>query len=250
MTRPVYEIKNLTHWYHRDTVVLSIDALSIMATGITGLYGPNGSGKSTLLKILGFIEKPARGELRFNGRPAVSVSRKMRLQTVLMPQKPYLLKRSVYKNLLYGLSIRKDTRDHPRRIRHALTMTGLSFEKFARRKWSDLSGGEIQRVALAARFLLRPDVLLLDEPTSNLDIRSLNLITTALQNAARNHGTTCIIASHDKNWLDEVCDNMVYLFDGKAFHMEEELKQYTRHLFHQNSEDAGKNGLPSMDIHP
>jgi tungstate transport system ATP-binding protein len=234
---PVYTIKNLKHCYNQDAVVLDIEDLTVAASRVIGLYGPNGSGKSTLLKVLGFIEKPTAGEILFNGQAVTPFSQKIRLKTVFLPQKPYLLKRSVYQNLLYGLAIRKDTHDHRNRIREALGMTGLSFDKFARRQWNDLSGGEIQRVALAARFILKPEVLLLDEPTSSLDIRSLHSIKKALLTASRGWKTTCIIASHDRNWLDEACDEVRYLFDGKLFSSDNDFKHYMRHMIPPNPDE-------------
>lgn len=239
MSPPVYKIKNLKHCYHQDAVVLDIADLTVAASRVIGLYGPNGSGKSTLLKILGFIEKPTAGEILFNGQAVTPFSQEMRLKTVFLPQKPYLLKRSVYKNLLYGLAIRKGTHDHRNRIQEALAMAGLSFDKFARRQWNDLSGGEMQRVALAARFILKPEILLLDEPTSSLDIRSLHLIKKAVLIASREWKATCIIASHDRNWLDEVCDEVLYLFDGKLFPSENDVKHYLRHMIPPNPDERG-----------
>ncbi|MBF0225585.1 MAG: energy-coupling factor ABC transporter ATP-binding protein [Desulfobacterales bacterium] len=226
MPQIIYEIKNLKHRYNKDSIALDIDYLSINTSSIIGLSGPNGSGKSTLLKMLGFIEKPSEGNIIFKGEAKTPSSKGIRLKTVSLPQKSYLLKRSVYKNLLYGLKIRKDTEKHKDRIHEALSLVGLSFEEFAFRQWNNLSGGETQRVALAARLILKPEVLLLDEPTSNVDVWSSHLIKKAVLNAKKRWGTTLVIASHDREWLSEVCDEIIYLFNGKLFKCEKEVKKY------------------------
>jgi len=91
----------------------------------------------------------------------------------------------------------------------------LPAEEFVQRRWYELSGGEAQRVALASRLILQPKVLLLDEPTSNVDAASALLIKEASLRAREQWDTTLIIASHDWAWLHEVCDEMLYLFKGR-----------------------------------
>ncbi|MGA6924726.1 MAG: ATP-binding cassette domain-containing protein, partial [Desulfosarcina sp.] len=86
---------------------------------------------------------------------------------------------------------------------------------FAQRQWDELSGGEAQRVALAARLALKPRVLLLDEPTASVDAASSELIRSASLAARDEWGTTLVIASHDREWLFDVCDEVVHLFQGK-----------------------------------
>jgi tungstate transport system ATP-binding protein len=91
---------------------------------------------------------------------------------------------------------------------------GLDPDTFARRQWDELSGGEAQRVALAARLVLNPRVLLLDEPTASVDARSSELIRSASLRARNDWGTTLVIASHDREWLYDVCDEVLHLFKG------------------------------------
>jgi tungstate transport system ATP-binding protein len=94
---------------------------------------------------------------------------------------------------------------------------GLASEDFVRRPWYALSGGETQRVALAARLALKPKVLLLDEPTASVDAASAQLIKEATLRARQELGTTLIVASHDWQWLYEICDEVLHLFKGKIF---------------------------------
>jgi tungstate transport system ATP-binding protein len=101
------------------------------------------------------------------------------------------------------------------RVAEALSWLGLPDEVFADRQWSELSGGEAQRVALAARLVLKPEVLLLDEPTASVDAVSVERIKAAALKARNEWGTTLLIASHDWQWLYEVCDEVLQLFNGQ-----------------------------------
>ncbi len=212
----LYQIRDADHFYG-DKQVLSIADLDIPSGSITGLIGPNGSGKSTLLKLLGFLEEPTYGTILFQGRKAAPFSKVVRARVTLLPQEPYLMRRSVFDNVAYGLKIRGDTKDLKDRIGEALTLVGLEPENFARRKWLAISGGEAQRVALAARLILRPNVLLLDEPTASVDAHSARLIRKASLKARKEWGTTLVVATHDWQWLYETCDSVLHLLHGRIF---------------------------------
>ena len=212
----IYHIHDLEHYYG-DKQVLSIEDVSIPTASITGLIGPNGSGKSTLLKLLVFLEKPTYGAIIFKGRKVAPFSNNIRLRVTLLPQEPYLMRRSVFDNVAYGLKIRGDTKDLKNRVEEALTQVGLDSERFARRKCTALSGGEAHRVALAARLILKPEVLLLDEPTASVDAKSARLIRKASLKAKKDWGTTLVVATHDWQWLYETCDTVLHLLHGKIF---------------------------------
>ncbi len=212
---PLYEIRNLVHCYH-DLPVLEIPAMKIQPKSIVGLIGPNGSGKSTLLKLLACVDSPSTGQVLFKGYKIKPFTDKTRFQITLLPQEPYLLKRNVHNNIAYGLKLRKDNRiNHVRKVYEALEFVGLDPESFHHRTWHALSGGEARRVALAARLALRPEVLLLDEPTAGVDAASVQLIKEAALRAREEWDTTLIIASHDWEWLEQVCDDVLHLFRGR-----------------------------------
>jgi tungstate transport system ATP-binding protein len=213
---PAYRLEQVSHFYGGKQV-LDINALEIARGSITGLMGPNGSGKSTLLKLLAFTMRPTSGCIRFNGRPEYPFSKNIRSSVTLVTQKPYLLKRTVFDNIAYGLKIRQDTRDLTQRIHDAMESVGLAFDRFASRQWHELSGGEAQRVALAARLILDPEVLLLDEPVASVDTRSAALIRTAALAARENRGTTLVIASHDLAWLFDCSDTQISISNGTLF---------------------------------
>lgn len=216
----IFELKGIEHIYN-NRKALDIKHLAISKGDIIGVRGPNGSGKTTLLKLLAFAMRPTKGTLFFNGKPELPFSKRVRFSITLLTQEPYLLKRTVYENISYGLKIRhkhgfagNSDKQIKMKIRIAMSYVGLDFNAFSNRKWDELSGGEAQRVAMAARIVLKPDVLLLDEPTASVDIESAKKIREAARNARDKWGTTVVVASHDRNWLDEVCDNHIHLVEG------------------------------------
>lgn len=210
----IYTIENLKHCYNGKPA-LETDRLTIAEASITGINGPNGAGKSTLLNILALILKPTSGTLFFKDKAVQPFSKSARSRITLLSQNPYLLKRSVFNNVAYGLKIRKDTKNLKQRVYSALEAVGLDGDSFADRQSTELSGGESKRVALAARLILNPDVLILDEPTANIDAESSLLIRRAALNARDTQGTTLIISSHDKDWLYDVCDTVLNMFNGR-----------------------------------
>ena len=206
----------MNHSYAGKTV-LQIEQLKVQPASIIGLIGPNGSGKSSLLRLLGLIERPSRGEILFNGRQVEPFSDEARFLISLLPQEPFLMKRSVFNNVSYGLKLRGNGGDMATRVGEALAWVGLTSADFVRRPWNALSGGEAQRVALAARLALKPKVLLLDEPTASVDAASAQLIKEASLRARQQWGATLIVASHDWQWLYEICDEIRHIFRGQIF---------------------------------
>ncbi len=221
-TKPLYHLKDICHYYG-NTKVIDIDELKIQKGSITGLIGPNGSGKTTLLKLLAFAQKPTHGQIFYKERQEFPFSSNIRSRITLLTQKPYLLKRTVFENIVYGVKIKqknkplKDKNRLEKRVEKALLNVGLDYKKFKDRKWHELSGGEAQRVAMAARLILKPEVLLLDEPIASVDAKSARLIRKASLNAQKEWGATLVIASHDLQWLYSICDKQLSMFKGKLF---------------------------------
>jgi len=208
----LYELRDVIQRYE-DRVILNLPHLDVPAGTILGLAGPNGGGKSTLMRLFAFLETPVSGEVRFDGRPSLGREIELRKIVTYFPQEPYLLKRSVRANVGYGLTIRHLPNVNER-VNAALEQVGLDPAKFVGRSWMQLSGGEVKRVALAARLALRPRVLRLDEPTANLDRSSAELVRQAVFTARERHGTTLVISGHDHPWLKAICDDIIWLRDG------------------------------------
>lgn len=179
--------------------LFEIREVGIEEGGAYVLVGPNGSGKTTLMRMLAGLE-PAQGEgFRFRGEPVrfmPGYPEPLRRAIVYVHQHPYLFHTSLRHNLEYGLKCRGvPARERAARVEQALAWAGLA----ERRKTppAGLSGGEKQRAALARAWALRPDLLLLDEPTSNLD-REGRAQTLALLAQLRDERRTVIVACHDQ----------------------------------------------------
>lgn len=209
----LYQLSNIVQLYGGRTV-LSIDSLTLEAGTITGIVGPNGSGKSTLMRMLAFLETPHSGTILYNGTKTSIADTSLRREVTLLTQQPYLLKRTVQENIEYGLHVRGVT-NISGIAASALEEVGLLPATFLTRNWFELSGGEAQRVALAARLAVKPRVLLMDEPTSSLDEESTERIRNAAVRAKTEHKTSLVIVSHDREWLTSVSDNTVLIRNGK-----------------------------------
>ncbi len=214
----LFNIARLTKTY-QDRTILDIQKLDIAKGAIYGLQGPNGAGKTTLLNILAFLEPLTNGVLTYKSKPVQFVEpylQRLRKEVVLVDQLPLLFTTSVFNNMEFGLKIRGiDKEERKRRIIKGLNMVGMA--DFMDSPAHQLSGGETQRVALAARLVLKPEILLLDEPTANVDVASAQQIKEAALMARREWNTTLLIASHDRDWLYDVCDQVMHLFKGRLF---------------------------------
>ncbi len=219
----LFKISDLTKKYS-DRTILDIPALSFKKGAIYGLQGPNGAGKTTLLNILALLEIPTSGIVSYKSEPvqySEPYLQPLRKEVVLVDQLPLLFTTTVFNNMEFGLKIRRiEKEERKSRILKGLEMVGM--EDFAQLPAYQLSGGETQRVALASRLILKPEVLLLDEPTANVDAASARQIKDASLMARREWDTTLIIASHDRDWLYEVCDEVMHLFRGRLFGAGEE----------------------------
>ena len=210
------------HLAFQKRVIFNGLSLSLHAGHCTLLCGNNGAGKSTLLRVIAGLQRPDYSCIDLgtdsgsdpdttcvNWRRA---RRSLLHQIVYLHQSPYMFDRSVARNLAYALPRRLGRRDRNAGVDQALEWAGLSAirDNPARQ----LSGGERQRVALARAWLRRPQALLLDEPTANLDRAARERTGTLLQELKR-EGIALLIASHDPYHFDSLVDNALQLADGQ-----------------------------------
>ncbi|HEX9680326.1 MAG TPA: ATP-binding cassette domain-containing protein [Anaerolineales bacterium] len=211
MTQPLMEVRGLVREYDGRRVV-SVDSLSLFPGELVAVLGPNGAGKSTLLRLLNFLEPSTRGEVFWRGtRVEWPAPLALRRQITTVFQDPLLLNTSVRENLGYGLGLRRAF--DRRRIEAAL-------ERFELQELADaparrLSGGEAQRVALARALILEPALLLLDEPTANLDPYGAGRLEAIIRNVRAERSTTVVLVSHDLFQARRLADRVGLLLGGR-----------------------------------
>jgi tungstate transport system ATP-binding protein len=213
---PLIEVAGLTHRYGERAILDNIN-FSVDRGEAFALIGPTGAGKTTLLRIIDLLEIPSSGEIYFDGQ-RVPKSGKQRLEIrrrmSYIHQKPQVFNLSVYDNVACGLKWRGEKRNKiAEKVDHILEMVGL--KGYENRNARTLSGGEAQRVALARSLVLEPEVLLLDEPTANLDPVSTDKIEQVISYVARQDNTTMIMATHDMSQGQQLAERIGVLIGGK-----------------------------------
>jgi tungstate transport system ATP-binding protein len=211
---PIIALRNL-EFSRSGQFTLNIGQLDFQPGRIYLLVGPNGAGKSTLLQLLGLLLTPDRGEIRFAGTAVEGAAhrQRMRRQITLVEQSPFLFDGTVYDNLAFGLRLR-DIRGDLQRHRIASALESVGLQGFEHRHARALSGGETRRVALARAMVLRPKVLLLDEPTAGLDRDSLPHFESCLS-ALPGEGVTVIISTHDAGQIRRLQGEVLCLESGR-----------------------------------
>jgi molybdopterin-binding protein len=176
---------------------------------VFAILGPNGSGKSTLMRILASLEEPSSGELLLDG-----ASTDWRRRVTLVFQRTVILRGSVHDNVAYGLRQRDSSKEEiDEKVVKALRLMGLEY--LAARRAKSLSGGERQRLSIARAIVLETDLLLLDEPTVNLDPESLEIVKRFIMSQRDRPESTIVIATHDIAKVRELSDRVLLLSEGK-----------------------------------
>jgi tungstate transport system ATP-binding protein len=211
---PIFRLCSLIKEYDGRRV-LDLETLDVHRGEVLGLVGPSGSGKSTLLRLLNFLEPPTSGEILFAGQSCTTrneISLQLRRRVTTVFQRPMLLERSVFDNVAYGLRLRGQ-RDARSAVQIVLKEVGLAH--LSRQRARTLSGGEAQRVALARAMVLEPDVLLLDEPTANLDPYNVSMIENIIRQLNQKHGTTLVLVTHNVFQARRMAARVAFLLEGK-----------------------------------
>jgi putative ABC transport system ATP-binding protein len=181
------------------------------------LSGKSGSGKSTLLGVLGLINSPTSGEVMFDGRKVSGTSdselAKIRRHKIGIIFQQFNLHPALtaVENVMYPLYMLKDNQAKNKAM-DALAEVGM--ETFAKRRPKQLSGGQMQRVSIARAFAKRPELIIADEPTANLDAENTSIVYQLLQRLNRDKGVTVVIATHDRDFSDS-CARVLNMRDGK-----------------------------------
>ena len=212
MSKPVYELSQVQQIYDGRTV-LNLEQFTIQRGEILALVGPSGAGKSTLLRLLNFLEPASRGTVQFDGQlatPDLALVQRRRVTTVF--QRPLLLQRSVRANLRYGPGLRGQKL--PQSVEDEW-LERLGLTPLADQSAPKLSAGEAQRVALARALVTQPDVLLLDEPTANLDPSNVRIIESIIQEENRRSGMTVVLVTHNIFQARRIAHRTALLWAGE-----------------------------------
>lgn len=220
------QVKNLSYTYSKDlpNQAKALDDVSfdIEKNSILGVAGHTGSGKSTLLQMLNGLLRPDDGEI-FIGEdcitekdfPLVNIRKKVGL--VFQYPEYQLFEETVRKDVMYGpknLGI-EDEKELEEIARNAISKVGLDYEMIKDRSPFELSGGQKRRVAIAGVIAMKPEVLILDEPTAGLDPESRHELINMIQNIQKNENIILIFVSHNMNDIAKLADKMIVLDRGK-----------------------------------
>jgi len=186
----------------------------------SGLVGPSGSGKTTLLNIIGSLDSPTEGKASVMGKDIASLSHKASAQLrnmhigFIFQVFNLLPVYTVYENVEFALLLQKRTEDERKKaVMEALDWVGLA--DMANKKPDKLSGGEGQRVAIARAMVKRPQILLADEPTANLDAENAHIILKMMQQLNQELDTTFLFSTHDEKVMGYL-ERIIHLRDGKV----------------------------------
>lgn len=211
----IVELENIYKNYENLEVLKDIN-LNIKKGTSTALVGSTGSGKTVLLRLIDLLEKPSSGKIYFEGIDANESNNRrlgIRRQMGMVFQKPLAFKASVYDNVAYGLKIRGKTEGIENKVKETLETIGL--KGYENRNALKLSGGETQRLALARAMITDPKLLLLDEPTANLDPISTNKMEELILKINQEFETTILMATHDLFQGRKLADRMIIMNNGE-----------------------------------
>ena len=208
------EIKNLHKRYNNIEAVKNIN-FTINKGSIVGLLGPNGCGKTTTIGMMLGLIKPSSGTVFINGQNIESEKNRTKILEKMNFISPYVelpKKLTVEENLkvygrMYGVKNLKD--------KISDLMKQLNLSEFKTRKTGELSSGQKNRVSLAKALINDPEILLLDEPTASLDPDVGDYIRTYIESYASKKGATILLASHNMNEVERLCDEVMMMKNGE-----------------------------------
>ncbi|RIX42057.1 MAG: ABC transporter ATP-binding protein [Rhodocyclales bacterium GT-UBC] len=221
MSQPLFQLSGIErHFALGETTVPALRgvSLSIERGESVAIWGPSGSGKSTLLNLLGLIDAPNAGDLRFDGEDVLALdddaltdcrNRKIGFVFQGFNLMPVL---TALENVMLPLQIRGVATSVARQ-RASDWLAHVGLERFAAHRPDKLSGGQRQRVAIARALVVEPMLVIADEPTANLDSENSRAVIDLLQKMNQETGVTCVFSTHDPRLLDHV-PRHVRLADG------------------------------------
>ncbi len=214
-------ITDLSFGYNGKATIKDV-FLEVERGEVVSLVGPNGAGKSTLIKCIDRILRPQRGTVLVDGKAASLMGSKdfSRMMGYVPQSTKEIFPYTVFDIVLMGRRPHIGWRVTGRDVKVvAKTLKFMGIEQFASRYFDELSGGEKQKIAMARAIVQEPEILLLDEPTSNLDIKHQLEVMRTVRLLVEKGGISAIMAMHDLNLASRFSDKIVMLKDGRVFEM-------------------------------
>ncbi len=209
-----YQLSNIKFSYDKN-IALNLLRLNIQAGKITALIGPNGCGKSTLLNLLAFLQTKQQGQINFFSEPVTTRNTAAFIKhTAFVPQKPFLIRGTVAGNLNLSLKFHNIKERPAERIQSVLEKLNISH--LGHQSAKTLSGGELQKVALARAIISDPKVLIMDEPFSYLDHNSEHLLEQFIHQFTKDSGKTLIFSTHNRLQGMAIAEDTISLVRGKT----------------------------------
>jgi len=212
----LYKLDNVKR-IHGGKAIVDIAQLNVEPGKIYALTGPNGAGKTTLLQMLAFLDAPDAGTVTFMGNQVLYSEKQLqplRRRVIMVDQQPILFSMSVYRNVEFPLKLR-GLSEAARKTAVEEALKNVDMLSFADVMGSHLSGGEIQRVALARALVCQPEVLLLDEPTSNIDKNHQPIIENMIRSASKNDKISVVFSTHSMQLVEQLADHCLSMEAGK-----------------------------------
>ncbi|MFX0024542.1 MAG: ABC transporter ATP-binding protein [Candidatus Hermodarchaeota archaeon] len=216
------KVNNLSKEFYKEDKsiirVLSLISFSVKKGECFVIIGPNGSGKTTLLRLIGLLDLPTKGSIFYDNQDLTKISRKLKVEFrrkfSFVRQKPVVRSTTVFNNIAYGLKIRgnkfDDYKDSVNQMIEYIGLKGME-NKNAR----SLSGGEMQRVAIAMNFIIEPEIYLLDEVSANLDSMNIKLLDDFIMRIKQDKEKTIIMSTHDPLEAIKYADRIAVLNNGQ-----------------------------------
>lgn len=228
--------------FYGDLCVVSDLDLAVEQGEFVSLLGPSGCGKTTTLQMIAGFADVTHGRITLDGRDITRAKPNTRGLGIVFQSYALFPHLTVSDNVAFGLEMRKvDRAERQERTREALALVRL--DKHGDRYPRELSGGQRQRVALARALVIRPPVLLLDEPLSNLDAKLREEMQFELRSIQRKIGTTTIMVTHDQAEALSISDRVVVMQDGRATQVDEPYRMYEHPQTEFISSFVGKTNL-------
>ena len=220
------KFQNITKKFGKVTAVNNV-SLDVEHGEMITLLGPSGCGKTTILRMIAGLEMPTSGKILLGGEDITNLPANERKITMVFQSYALFPHMNVYENIAYGLRVLRWKEDQIQSAAEdALKLVGL--EGLSKRGASELSGGQQQRVALARALILKPKVLLFDEPLSNLDAKLRNRMRAEIRNLQKELGITSVYVTHDQSEALAISDRIVVMDNSVISQIGSPTELYTQ----------------------